>query len=281
MVVGLSAKIYMRVALVLIFLLGCEVVPRPPDNSIYQNQAPSSKRFELYETHHSPRKINALFVASDETIQRNFTPTLAEFYGQSNTPRLEDLVWWRYLPFLDKVYGTIVRIDHDLLDYHSLSSAVEYLEGKGEAYDIIILSHGFHNHLTNGAGNYFLSWRELVDWEGKLENLNMVFMQGCFSSTLSEDWLRAGAEYVLSYEELNRNFFYLEPFLFHYAKNDDIAHIVKYLEGSALADYFEYKHLYLRIVQELGYEDMKHYLREASRPQLFLLNDLPEQSPDI
>ena len=261
----------MRHLWVLFFLLmGCDMVPRPPDSSKYPNLAPASERFELYQTSHSHRRVNALFVAADETIQQNFSSAMSDAYKNRETPRLEELVWWRYLPYLDDVYGTIVRIDHEQLDYRNLASAIEYLEGLGEAYDVILLSHGFHNHLTDGAGNYFLSWQELAVWKGKLEHLQMVFMQGCFSSTLAQDWLDTGADYVLSYEGLNRNFFYPEPFLSFYAGNATIPDIVENLNSEALAYYFEDRHLYYEIARALGYEDMGDYLEETPGPQIFV-----------
>ncbi len=92
-------------------------------------------------------------------------------------------------------------------------------------------------------------------------------MQGCFGDSLVRDWRDAGADFVLSYDGLNRNFFYPEFFL----KN------LKALKGDVRAAYsrtnqtiereLQQDEFYRRVVQGMG-QTMDEYLDNAPNPSL-------------
>ena len=210
-------------------LTSCGYIPTPPSAYTYKKSklADGLDVYHMNDEDSTEKNLNLLFIAADAIIQNNFISPLTQAYGK-NPPLLEDLAWWHYFPLLRKTYNTVMRIPPEYLTHENLFIFLEYLEALGRPYDVILLTHGFHNHLSDGDTGYFLSYRELDKWRGRLKKLNMVFMQACFSCTLGKDWMNAGAKYVICYNGLNRNFFYLKPFLsWYHKKTHSIAEIVE------------------------------------------------------
>ena len=95
-------------------------------------------------------------------------------------------------------------------------------------------------------------------------------MQGCFSRTLAPDWIRAGAKYVVGYENFHQNFFYLDFFLRWYRlPNYSIEKIVR---RRVTLDYQRKKMqrsaLYRRLIKIFGFESVDDYISNTELPQL-------------
>jgi phosphatidylglycerol:prolipoprotein diacylglycerol transferase len=197
------------------FLLsGC--LPKPPESTDFRS-IQSFENFELYETR-KPKEAgrkNVIFVAADDTLQFAFTQFAKNLYQVEAPPRLEEIAFWQYAKDLRQIYNKILRIPSPRVGYQALTEALDIMERREEPYDLILLTHGMPNHLSTGTG-YFFSFRELTELKGKLPRLNLVMLQSCFGSTLAEDFIEAGAKAVLSYEGMNRNFFFFGHFLRYY-----------------------------------------------------------------
>ncbi len=152
-----------------------------------------------------------MFVAADRNSHRILAKALEKAY-QSQEVRLEDVIWWYIGPKLARVYTTIVRIPHNRVGYLSFNNAISYMESLGKPYDILLLTHGYKNHLSTGSG-YFFSYRELSLLKSQLSFLDLVFMAGCKSATLIEDWHQAGAKTVIAFADKHNHHFYIDMFL--------------------------------------------------------------------
>jgi phosphatidylglycerol:prolipoprotein diacylglycerol transferase len=204
------------VALILASLILTGCLPAAPSDQEFK----SILRADVFETYQTKKSIaqarkNVLFIASDQTIQVGFADILKAAYKAESAPLLEDLVFWEYVHDLKRIYNVIVRIPPGKVGFEAVSSALADMESLGDPYDLILLTHGFPNHLSTGNG-YFFSYRELGDLKGKLNHLNLVMLQSCYGTSLVQDFKEAGAKHVMSYPGLNRNFFFLGFFLKYY-----------------------------------------------------------------
>ena len=229
------------------------------------------------------RGLNLLFVAADEVIQHRFTATKKTVDEDLAGHRIEQLVWWQYFPHLSDIYHTVVRLPYDKVSYQNFSEAVFYLEGLKKPYDIVLLTHGIPNHLSDGKLGYFLSFRELEHWQGQLSFLNLVLMQGCFSRTLSPDWIRAGAKYVVGYDDLHQNFFYLDFFLRWYRLPQ--YSIEKIVRKRVTLDYqkkrMQQSRLYRTLIKLIGFESVDDYISRIELPQLDTIGEKEELLPAL
>jgi hypothetical protein len=160
------------------------------------------------------------------------------------------------------MYTRIYRITTEGARFDSIVRVFEELDSLGEPFDVYLLSHGMPNHLSTGEG-YFLSYRELNMLHFK--NLNLVFLQSCFGSSLAQDWLRAGARSVMSFDGLNRNFFWISFFLRWY-RYFDVAE--SYNKTNHNLDFaLNNEILYLKLLEGLGITPAE-YLANSPNPTL-------------
>lgn len=145
----------------------------------------------------------------------------------------------------------MIFVPHDQARYQTLEHSLLRLESLGKNFDIFILSHGYPSRLSDGDKGYFLSWKELEAFKGKLSYLNLVFMQACYGTSLAEDWHQAGAETVISYPDLNRNFLFIDLFLRFYRFNPDQPQEAYRQAKSQLPWHLENKILYIKILDVL------------------------------
>lgn len=223
---------------VLLVWTGCEALP-PPGKSTVESTVVTNLGNQVHQMNRTstvlrrspskafPRKRvqktilstnrNAIYVAVDNQVQDLFKKEADEYFNNRlETPRLEEVSWWIYAPLMKSLYDEVLVIPYDKFYKESLLEALDLMESRNKPYDLFLMTHGIHNHITTSKGYDLFSFRDLAELEGKLENLELVYNQACFGSTLSEDWLKAGADYVMSYPNFNRNFFYLEFFLKQY-----------------------------------------------------------------
>jgi hypothetical protein len=203
------------------FLTGC-FLPEPPLSTDFKAVI-SSDWMYIYKTKKTMyRKTkNVLFLAADDNIQSGFKPILQDVFKTQDPPRLEDLVFWQYLGDMKNIYNTIIQIPFSNVKFESFYKSILYLESLKQPYDIILLTHGIPNNLSSGQG-HFLSYKDLEKMQGQLKNLNLVMLQSCFGKSLSKDFLKIGAKYVLSYPDFNKNFFFFGFFLEYYYENASV-----------------------------------------------------------
>jgi phosphatidylglycerol:prolipoprotein diacylglycerol transferase len=204
-----------------LLLTACVPLPSSPNDKDFQliQRLESFEVYENFPSRHRQQNKNLLFLAADDNIQFGFSDLLKAAIGKDQPlPRIEDLTFWNYLPNLKKIYRSVVRIPYEKVNFKNFSTAVTYLESLGEPYDLVVLSHGMPNHLSTGSG-YFFSYRELATWKGQLHHLHLVFLQSCYGQSLENDFFAAGAQYVMSYPGMNRNFFFFGLFLYYYPEN--------------------------------------------------------------
>lgn len=198
-----------------VVLTGCmDPLPKPPAPSEYRYVDSSMGNFNVYHTHNSHRKEkNLIFIAGDDTTQFAFADKLKVMYNSETPPRLEDIVWWHTAPDFFDMYGQVIQVPYDEVKFKNLEDSLAYMEAQGKPYDLFILSYGIPNHLMTGEDGYFLSWEELQGWKGQWQNLELVYMQACYGTTLIHDWMEAGADQVISFMGFHRNFLYPAVFL--------------------------------------------------------------------
>jgi phosphatidylglycerol:prolipoprotein diacylglycerol transferase len=197
-----------------ILITGC--IPQAPSDSDFR-AVQRDANFEIYQTFkssHSKQK-NVIFVAGDDNIQSGFAQILKSTYKTNTVPKLEDIVFWEYIKDMKNIYNIILKIPKENIGKANLIKSLEYMEALNRPYDLILLTHGMPNYLSTGK-YYFFSFREIDALKGRLPNLNIVMLQSCFGQSLSEDFKQAGAKFVLSYPEFNRNFFFFGFFLKYY-----------------------------------------------------------------
>jgi phosphatidylglycerol:prolipoprotein diacylglycerol transferase len=202
-------------------LSGC--LPHAPLDTDFRS-VKRNELFEVYQTYKSKSlsRKNIIFLAGDDNIQFGFSKIIKAAYRTEISPRLEDIVFWQYINNLQDIYNVIVRIPVSSIGHTSLTEALSYMESLKQPYDLIILSHGMPNYLSTGTG-YFFSYKEIDSLKGQLLNLNLVMLQSCFGESLANDFKEAGAKYILSYKDLNRNFFFYGVFLKYYYPGTSIS----------------------------------------------------------
>lgn len=250
-----------------LLLLNSCTIPQPPNVSKFSSISISSSGVEHYVVkvdRGNWHRKNLIFAAADENIQKHFTEQVADFFENKKAPMLEDIAWWTNAPNFLRMYDEIIRLPSPVR-FFDLAEAIAAMEKKNISYDIVLLTHGLPNHLSSGTG-YFLSYNELESWKGKLPHLNLVFMQGCFSSSLATDWKAAGAKWVLSFADFNRNFLYFNFFLTEYAVFDvpeahrrTLLNLPKKMKKSRYAGYF---------IKTIGMT-VEQYAEQAMSPQIF------------
>lgn len=216
------------------------LLPKPPGKTVFQKQyriknksgefllaTPTTKDLTGYRSGRDPWSRvqqrptkNLLYVAVDDTVQGQFQEPLQRAYNTDSHIRIEDIAWWRFSPEFRGLYDKVLKIERHSLNAQSLKWGLDYMESQGREFDVMLLTHGLPNNITASKGQGFISYEELENM-GHFKHLNMVFMQGCFSETLAVDWIKNGAQTVLSYEGWNRNFFYVDFFLPAYRKHED------------------------------------------------------------
>jgi hypothetical protein len=184
------------------------------------NAAPPVKAGEV------PRKMlpttkNLIFITADNFTGKQFEAQLKAAYKKDPAPTLNEVTWWQFVPLFRDEYHKVAYLPLEQAKYENIIAAIHYMESQSLQYDLIIMSHGIPNHLTNGDPGYFLSFKEIDELKGSLKKLNLVFMQACFGQSLAPDWIDAGAKTVMAFEGFNRNFFFISVFLDHHRWYDD------------------------------------------------------------
>lgn len=266
----------MLISTLCLSLTSC-LLPRPPGQSVFQKKQfiqNELAKFELYtptkrdltryrnsrdpwtQEYDRPSK-NLLFVAVDDTVQKQFQQPLQDAYKTDKEVRIEDMAWWRFAPEFRGLYDNVLKIDYRSLNAESLKWGLEYLESLQKTFDVMLLTHGLPNNITASKGQGFISYKDLKKM-GPFKNLNMVFMQGCFSETLAEDWMKNGAQTVLSYEGWNRNFFYVDFFLPAYRKKGNAAQAYQEVNMS-IQKKMRKSWLYGRVLDELNLTHQEYF----------------------
>jgi hypothetical protein len=151
---------------------------------------------------------NLVFVALDQTFQSYFDDDLKRIYKTTSQVRIEELAWWVFAPEFNGLYDQVLRISYDHFSAATLQQSLDYMETQGKPYDLVLLTHGIPNNIMTTKGQPLLTWQDVDAWKGRFKNLDLVFMQSCYGSSLLFDWIDTGAKSVMSYSGLNRNFFF-------------------------------------------------------------------------
>lgn len=265
-------KLNPYIMLVLLFCVGCLPKPIQPqfsllvgnvneDVSVIKSMLPNASNSKSQFKKHG----NLIVLIADSYIQSTFKKQIEQVYSDVPGVRLEDLVWWEYFSSFGRMYDKIIYLSFKAAKYKNLMDSIMYMESLKQPYDVVLLSHGFPNHLTTGEAGYFLSFKELNQIKGQLNYLHLVFMQSCYGSSLSQDWLDAGAKHVIGFRGLNRNFFYFSVFLRYYLfKSDEEAfkltneHLKHYLNSAK----------YRLLLSQLSLT-VDQYLEATEAPELY------------
>lgn len=212
---------------------------------------------------------NLIFIAADRTIQwqlqEKFQGKIATPLGSETPLTLEELAWRATLPSLQKIYDSAIRVTEESVRYSSVLASIEEIERRQVPYDLIFLTHGFPNHLSSGT-SYFFSYQEIEKLQGTLSYLHLVFMQGCYSDSLADDWLQSGAKAVLGFSGLNRNYFFFGLFLPRYAQSLDIERAYWRTVERQNRD-LRKSSLYRALIEAMGLT-VEQYLENAEPPLL-------------
>lgn len=207
-------------------------------------------------------KKNLLFVAVDDTVQTQYQDALKRAYKTEKLIRLEDVSWWRFAPQFKNLYHQVVKIPLDQFHADSLEEGLQIMEALGKKYDVMLLTHGIPNHITASKGEDFISYKNFERWDF-VTKLDFVFMQGCFSETLAPDWMKLGAQDVLSYQGWNRNFFYIDFFLKEYKKDQNVSRAYHQV-NKTIEDEMRQGTLYKLILAELGMSFEEYFQLSAT-----------------
>lgn len=261
------------------------LLPKPPGAKIFQNKraiqnahgdfelfSPTKRDLTRYRSGRDPwtqefnrPSKNLLFVAVDDTVQGQFQEPLQNAYRTDENIRIEDIAWWRFSPEFRGLYDKVLKIKHSSLNAKSLKWGLEYLEAQGKEFDVMLLTHGLPNNITASKNQGFISYKDLKNM-GPFKHMNMVFMQGCFSETLANDWIKNGAKTVLSYEGWNRNFFYVDFFLPAYRKEKSAVEAYHRVNKS-IREKMQRSFIYGRVLNELGLS-LEEYFQISPHPIL-------------
>lgn len=223
-------KFVASVAMSLI-LSGCLLPEAPKKNSFVDVKETSLFTVYTMDRNHNsappvkpgqtPKKMlpttrNLIFMTADNFTGKQFEKQLAAAYQTDTPPTLNEVSWWQFAPLFRDEYSKVIYLPLEQVKYANIMASIKYMEQQSLQYDLIIMSHGIPNHLTNGDPGYFLSFKEIDELKGSLKKLNLVFMQACFGQSLAGDWLDAGARKVMAFDGFNRNFFFISIFLDHH-----------------------------------------------------------------
>lgn len=249
---------------------GC-FYPQPPDAKTFisfQTLRPGLEEYQgkplntfskVYK-----KRGNALFLTADTYIYSHYLPQIQKELNTKQPPSLDDLVWWEYAPIFSRMYNQIIRITYQEARYETLLASLNKLESMGESFDVYLLSHGMPNHLSSGTG-WFLSYKELSQLEGHFKNLNLVFMQSCWGSSLTKDWINAGAKHVISFNGQNRNFFWISFFLRWYQEYDILN---AYRRANDIEWELDHEIMYKSLLHGLNL-NAQTYLAQSPNPELY------------
>jgi len=213
-----------------------------------------------------PTTRNLIFITADNFTGKQFAPQLKAAYKSDNPPTLNQVTWWQFVPLFRDEYHKVIYLTVDQAKYANIMAAIKYMEGQSLQYDLIIMSHGIPNHLTDGDPGYFLSFKEIDELKGQLKKLNLVFMQACFGNSLAADWIDAGAKKVMSFEGFNRNFFFISVFLDHHRWYSDEQAFVT--ANRDMREELTKKKLYAYLITKGLGLSIDDYLKQAEEPVL-------------
>lgn len=254
----------------LIGLVGC-FGPEKPDPGLFVEEKEIRPGLSYITTSDSLRhgvnkpiyRGNAILLVADKFTFNTVKGTLAEAADKPVMNDIDELAWWEFAPHMAKMYKHIVRIGLSEAKNKAFKSEMERLEALGEPFDVFILSHGMPNYLSSGEG-YFFSYKDLEQWRGKFKNLNLVFSQSCFGSSLVSDWQQAGAKHTISFRGMNRNFFWLSYFLQWYRYYS----IEKsFIETNSKMNFFLNTSYFKLLINAFG-KTVEEYLSMTENPEL-------------
>ncbi len=259
-------------ATALLFLGACSFkVPQPPNRHVVASttQFVNDITLERMASKQSHGR-NLVFVAEDTEEASRFEGFLKSAYPKKKTtPRLEEAAWWLYAPAIKDLYDNVFLIQYGHLNKESFLLALteaEHLEG---GYDLVLFTHGVPNNIVTSPENPIFSWKDLDALKGQLPKLRLVFMQGCFGSSLALEWVDAGAQAVLSFPDLNRNFFYLGFFLERLKESPNDIKAAYDKTNINIADEIRKNLLYIKMISVLN-ENIEEYLAYAPNPALMM-----------
>jgi hypothetical protein len=227
-----------------------------------------------------PRKMlpttkNLIFVTADNFTGKQFKKQLAAAYQTKTPPTLNEVSWWQFAPLFRDEYNKVIYLPLAQAKYANIMASIKYMENQSNEYDLIILSHGIPNHLTNGDPGYFLSFKEIDELKGSLKKLNLVFMQACFGQSLAADWIDAGARKVMAFEGFNRNFFFISVFLDHHRwYSDEDAFVTA---NRDMHNELTIKKLYNYLITKGLGLSVDDYLKLGEEPKLTTLENLKRE----
>lgn len=268
-------------ALACLALSGC-LLPEAPKDSSFDNVQKSSL-FTVYtmdrkhdsappvEPGERPDKMlpttkNLIFITADNFTGKQFAPQLAAAYRTDNPPTLNEVTWWQFAPLFRDLYKKVAYLPLSQAHNANIMAALKYMEKQPEPYDLIIMSHGLPNFLTDGDPGYFMSFREIDAMKGQLHKLNLVFMQACFGQSLAWDWIDAGAKKVMAFDGFNRNFFFVSIFLDHHRWYSDEQAF--YTANRDMQSELNHKKLYNFLITKGLNMSVDDYLKQADEPIL-------------
>lgn len=268
-------KLSSLTTLLLLLFCSCVQLPKPPGKETILKETNLNLGLKVYKLNSGQRKNkNIVFGIVDRPGQRELRPTIRKFYNSGIAPRLEDIVWWIASKKLKKIYDNVIFIPYYSLDSGTLVKAIRYAEKQKTPFDVVLLTHGYQNHLMGWSQE--ISWKTIQLFGTKLKPLkylNLVFTQGCFSTTLSQDWLQAGAKSTITFPGLTSNYFFYDHFLGNMSKYPNIELAYKKTKET-LIQYIYKDELISRAIPYIFKTDLNKYVQELEHPELHLNKNL-------
>ena len=261
-------KISLLPLLLTFSIFGCLSVPHAPSRAFLKSTEELREGVSLHHMNKDATGLahrNLIFIAADDESEKVYTGYLKKVYPLRATPRLEEVAWWLYAGDIRDAYDDVIRIRYDRFSTENLEFALKVMEQRGVPYDLTLLTHGVPNNVVTSVGYPLFSWQELDRLEGKLKHLRLLFMQGCYGTSLVADWERAGAKVVLSYPDLNRNFFFYGFFLPQLRIHQENAALAYRITATTIAGNIRASAFYTRLIAALG-ATVDEYLQVSPNP---------------
>jgi hypothetical protein len=273
-----NQMIYASLVLLMTLASGCEVLPHSPGKKTV-SAVESFDEGDLLVSEMSPSvssrpKRSVIFAMVENEFQPKFRKEIKKLYFPRKTPRLEDMIWWHLAPRFKLLYDRVIRIPYDKLSAHSLAEAIDYAESLNSEYDLVLLTHGYPNHLSASQGADFISWEDIDQFKGKLSHLRAVYMQSCFGSSLSQDWLQAGAQFAIASPGLTENFFFYDVFVSSLIHSDGDVSVAYSETAKNLEDIIEKTPLYKEFISAFFKESPQSYFRTLDMPEMLTATTL-------
>jgi hypothetical protein len=275
---GFSWGQVLSMMLFVVALVSCSL-PQKPSHTMFSHieHVGSLKVYTIKSVPKNKRRT-LIFVAFDDMLQKNLKPLISDAYPKKHPPTLEKIVFWKFAKRFQLRYHTVIVIPQNFVTFESLKEAIILAEKLSKPYDLFLLLHGFPNRLLGSKlennspqndgflGYHQIDYKNFRSLKNLVHSMDLVFLQGCYSHTLSKELLDMGAAQVISFKGKHPNFFFGNYF---YKEWVNLAPKGKLAYTRTLQMYkmrIQYNLVMRKILNRLGVLDINKYLAQLEEP---------------